>query len=160
MQDWANRIGLTLQFAAVWFITPQIIGEKAMVRGSRWLRTTMQKRRDNARRKLKEGLANAHLRTFGTIAVFIAANTFLWAFIFFGGPSGHTLVLGAVGGVMGLLGALFSAVGVYFLATLVFGGLHVVLDAAGRSPHRFLITGAILFTLGFVILLTATFLPQ
>jgi hypothetical protein len=32
MQDWLNRVGLTLQFLSLWFVTPQIFGEERMQR--------------------------------------------------------------------------------------------------------------------------------
>jgi len=34
MQDWANRIGLTLQFLSLWLVTPQIIGEDVLLQGA------------------------------------------------------------------------------------------------------------------------------
>jgi hypothetical protein len=43
MQDWANRIGMTLQFLSLWFVTPQILGEAKMLDAAKAIRRAIEK---------------------------------------------------------------------------------------------------------------------
>src|SRR5690348_14204262 len=43
MQNWVNRLGLTLQFLSLWLVTPQIVGESALLKVGDRARELQQK---------------------------------------------------------------------------------------------------------------------
>jgi hypothetical protein len=53
VQDWTNRIGLTLQFISLWLVTPEIIGQARMTRAADYLRDANARKRARAQKRLQ-----------------------------------------------------------------------------------------------------------
>lgn len=140
MQDWLNRIGLTLQFVALFLVTPEIVGE--------------EKVKDVTDRLIRKPLRSLAVRLVDShrLATNLSLATFLLICLalsfFFGellkGPFSALIVLAfpvAAGATFIFLLWSFSRI----VAWLV------------QTPRSFLPIGAALFTCGFALLMWATF---
>jgi hypothetical protein len=152
MQDWLNRLGLTLQFLALWLVTPQIVGEDLMLKAGKSLSAMAKAWADFVRKirkalnSLREALA-ALFFLLGVIAVILlytdpAHSVGYWMLAVFGS----------------VLSALTIIAVVVSLIALVMSGLGWLSRTSTRSAHSLLIAGAIVFTTGFGVLLAATWI--
>jgi hypothetical protein len=151
MQDWLNRLGLTLQFLAVWFVTPQIIGEDLMLKAGESLSASALTW-SNRMKKIRNLTANLYTRTGVVIAVLVLIVYWLKRF------SG---LIHSLGKWMAIITALLwvlagSAYLFALLAVPIMSGFSWLIRTSTRSAHALLIAGAILFTTGFAVLLAAT----
>ena len=154
MQGWANRIGLILQFLSLWLVTPQIIGEDHMLRGAAKLRTGSEHAR-NFLGELRDWVMEHLVGCIFLIGILVVAPLMLiYGSSLNGAPS---WIVVPAGSVALAISGLYCGAYVVSLAMWVMGGL---LAVAAGSPRRFLLSGGVLFTLGFIVLLWATWLPH
>jgi hypothetical protein len=152
MQDWLNRLGLTLQFLALWLVTPQIVGEDLMLKAGKSLSAMAEAWADFVRkiRKAVNSLRETLVVLFFLLGViaFILLHT---------GPA-HSVgywMLAIFGSVLAALGIISL---VASLVALVMSGLGWLSRTSTRSAHGLLIAGAIVFTAGFAVLLAGTWI--
>jgi hypothetical protein len=152
VQDWLNRVGLILQFLAVWFVTPQIIGEDLLLKAGESLSTSADEWSETM--KLFRGISLVGFFILLVIAgiPLIAANAL---------RALHHGVFHSIGTwlgwtVVGLEGLVLAAFLVGLLAVPVMSGLSRLIKASTRSARRLLVAGAMLFSTGFAVLLAAT----
>jgi hypothetical protein len=136
MQDWLNRLGLTLQFIALFLTSPEIVGKERMAA---------------AMGRMSERLAGA---TAWLLSVAFGALV-LWIFL------GHaTFVSLEHDGVAvhwdRVIIITSLTIGWPLSLAILFRLFRAVVDAS----RSFLPFGAGLFTLGYVLVMTATFVPD
>jgi hypothetical protein len=134
VQDWLNRIGLTLQFLALFLVTPEIVGAKRL---------------EDADKKLANVLRWIAPRWWTGIGVGLLV---IQVAILIFTPRSDWWLPGA-----------FSIVTALVFAWLGPGkGGKLILRLAERmakSDRTYLPVGAFIFTIGFVLLMCATFVP-
>jgi len=173
VEDWANRIGLTLQFISLWLVTPEIIGQARMTRAADYLRDANARKRARAQKRLQRTVKMVKdLGWGGLLMLFVVIGLEQAFFTFTRQGSGHghraaripfslsNLAIVVVANGTVALFALALLASYHLVTSWARGGLHLLLDAGARTPHRFLLTGAFLFSVGFVVLLCATWLPK
>ena len=152
MQDWLNRLGLTLQFLALWLVTPQIVGEDLMLKAGKSLSA---KAKAWAKFLQKIWWTVDSLRDKLTGLLFLlGVPVFILYFI---GPT-HSVGYWALEASSLVTGALVAILLVVGLIALVMSGLSWLSRTSTRSAHGLLIAGAIVFTAGFAVLLVATWI--
>ena len=174
MQDWANRIGLTLQFISLWLVTPEIIGQARMTQAADYLRDVNARKQAQAQKRLQRTVKMVKDPGWvGLLMLFVVIGLEQAFFTFARQGSGHhghtaaripfslsNLAVVTIGnGAVALLALAFLA-SYHLVISWARGALRLLLDAGARTPHRFLLTGASLFSVGFVVLLCATWLPK
>jgi hypothetical protein len=148
MEDWLNRIGMTLQFIALFLVTPEILGEEKVVALARtlWVRPSQK----IIKLFTKEG---AFTVVFWIIAV--------------GGTLVCAYALSKLGGLFLpdnwwtrlIRGWIFYPV--FFIVVLLTGflidGLENMFLKIAHSKRSFLPVGTVLIAIGFVLMMWATF---
>jgi hypothetical protein len=153
MQDWLNRLGLTLQFLALFFVTPQIVGEKLMLKAGERLHAFAGRWGSNMK---VLGSLLAHSWPAATLPLFLPVLlAVILVHVSRTGPvhsAGHWIGMVTFWVYLGL-----ASIGTVLLAAApVMRGLSGLIKISTRSAHALLITGAILFATGYAVLLTAT----
>jgi hypothetical protein len=152
MQDWLNRIGLTLQFFALFFVTPEIIGSKRVDELIRtlWTKPLIRLRSMALGFKiLGAGFLSAAVIAL-LIEVYPLATPQFWETTDYGGVIPYIIVATIVPLLFWI--ALFVGA-----CVLVAKGLGKLIDWVIKVPKSALPIGAGLFTVGFILLLWATF---
>jgi len=147
MQDWLNRIGLTLQFVALFLVTPEIIGQEkvAALADKLWIKPLA------VVKKITRHYLLISLALFIALPIIFRdsanqllqpdvafLNTFPWNWVY--------------DFLMGL-----TILGSIRLLDLSLSGINIVIDNVIKSPRSFLPVGAFIFTIGFILLIWATF---
>ena len=146
MQDWLNRIGLTLQFVALFFVTPEIIGEEKVRSMARtiWVEPISKSKDLLTRHRRRAVLIYAF-----TLAALVATAE-LWIPETFMPKSLTYFVYPTLAfGVSLVIARAFKLVG---------RGIAALANWIIDSPRTFLPVGAFIFTVGFILLIWATFI--
>jgi hypothetical protein len=154
--DWLNRFGLMLQFLALWFVTPGILGKKKMLKAGKRLRAFADGWASVAEEvgNLAEGLILPLGILFALPLIVAGILDFHWPGLAHSVWHWTWLVYLWIGTPIVVI--LMVARWVVFPVML---GLSWVSRVGARNGHALLIVGAILFTIGFAVLLAATWTP-
>lgn len=151
MQDLLNRFGLTLQFISLWMVTPEIIGEERILHGAAAARSFAERTRGRASGVNIKLLETKYVLILGPFVLLVGAGA-ITQLLGFGIPRA-LVTFGAVS---------IPALWILVLLTLVIRGMgwiESVLRILASSRHRLLIGGGVLFTIGYILLMWATWLP-
>jgi hypothetical protein len=153
MEDWLNRIGLTLQFIALFLVTPQIVGEQAIERTAKSL----------ADRGRKFDIWFPDWRFHGVRPFPIIGLTWLASFWLFGGMSFASREWGPFppwfDAIYGVIAAAFAGASIVMALIIAPGFTAWFLHLVADNTHRLLWFGAVTFTLGYTLLILATLHP-
>jgi hypothetical protein len=147
--DWLTRCGLALQFVSLWLVTPQIIGEQRIDSGINHLSQELFR----VRLELRNPLPNFRFDLVKGLLL-LAPLVLLFRFRprWAGGLLGFLIGFGLV---FGVLIAIRAAA---FCGTYVLSALGDLTKRMVSSSRSYLLLGAFLFTVGFAMLFTATFM--
>lgn len=150
MQDWLNRFGLTLQFAAVFLVTPEILGpDKVQALADKLWVNPMRRIRNFVRAHPVVDLALLGALIVGTIKFeqFLIPDAIFDAVLQVS-PLGKmfALLLIVAGYIVGIIAFI-----------CITRGLAALFNRVAQSQRSYLTVGALLFTAGFFILMAATF---
>jgi hypothetical protein len=153
MQDWLNRIGLTLQFIAVFLVTPEIIGRERVGKfvddslglSVRWLgRFTSWSIGFSGDKLIRYILMPAGF----AIGYLVARHLGISDATVLGGIAFIAIIFGA--------GAIFYYLS-YTIIAVIIVSVSRIMKAWLKSGRSFLSLGATLFIVGFICLMWATF---
>jgi hypothetical protein len=133
MQDWLNRLGLTLQFLALWLVTPQIVGEDLMLKAGQSL-SAMAKAWADFMQKIRKAVSSLREALMGLL-VFLVVTAEILVHI---GPT-HSVGYWMLVVETFIAGTLTMITLVVGLAALVMSGLSWLSRTSTRSAHGFLI---------------------
>lgn len=153
MQNWLNRAGLVLQFLALFLVTPEIFGEdKVRAATKKYLVDPLVRMVAFFRR-------HRRLRGVG-YAVLAAAILVVYVAVHVGINGSLTLTLGGESPAEEVIAVVVILALPYLLWRLAKALSTVaarMIDGAATAHRSFLPIGAVLFAVGFVALLAATF---
>jgi hypothetical protein len=152
---WLNRLGLTLQFLALFFVTPAILGKKKMLKAGKKL-TAFSNLSEAIMEAIKEAADSGQtvLSLLGAPLLIVAAILYYrW----------HTGPAHSVGFWIGapLLWVSGIVLLIYLVAAIVapvMSALSRLSEISSSSTPALLRTGAIFFAVGFAVLLAATWI--
>jgi hypothetical protein len=158
MQDWLNRLGLTLQFLALFLVTPTIVGEDLMLKVGKSLSDSAHRwavKMEARRKKISDKPVS-----LGLVLTVFALPQIIGAILYNGWHTGTAHSVGH-GIIQVHLSFLLVVCAITIAAVSVpraMSGLSWLIRIGTRSAHALLLMGAILFTIGFAVLLAATWI--
>jgi hypothetical protein len=145
MEDWLNRIGLTLQFVALFLVTPEILGEKKVDSLSELWKKPLG--------WIEKHLTRNVIVLIGTLLLLAGIRIYTQVV-----PprSAQHRFLGSVWGLFAFV--LCLGIVVWIIQYLLSWVPRIAGYIANRSKGFFAV-GAFIFTIGFALLMWATFVP-
>jgi hypothetical protein len=155
VEPWVNRVGIVLEFLSFWLAAPEILGEERLKK---------------LERRVERGIRVLSARMMWVI--FLATVMIYMAVMRFGGPTIRCMesavasvtsrvlariVVAAVWGVLGFVAGMAGVQATNKLRATVVQPLLRVLADNERIRQRSLAAGAVLFVVGFLLQLVATF---
>ena len=153
MQDWLNRFGLSLQFFALFFVTPEIIGPKRVKEliSKLWDEPLIQLRSMALGFKIIGAGFLIVLVIALLIEIYPAATPQFWETQTDMGAVSTSMIVAVVGSFLFWMTVFVGG------CVLAAKGLGKLIDWVIKLPKNALPIGAGMFTLGFILLFWATF---